>query len=251
MARGVHTKLASPSAPANREPVPLGNSPTVVKEAAPAPQLPVIAVDSFAFLKVIAEVSTLVVAFSFIGGWSYLAAYFRTFGLNPLELDVSVPVVCTLAVYVLYGAKWPLGVVAAIILTRVVFARQLRPLGRGPVAAMLGLLFLTAAAAGLIRGRQLANEDALLDSLALPYIAFASKLEKIDQPSCVEFKTYGSLDCKLLLHSKNTYYFFQPVPRVGEGTLKVLGSLSIYTLSDSDVISVHVQKSLNRNARIE
>jgi hypothetical protein len=76
-------------------------------------------------------------------------------------------------------------------------------------------------------------------------------LEKADQPSCVEFKTYGSLDCKLLLHSKNTYYFFQPVPKVGEGTLKVLGSLSLYTLSDSEVIGVHIQRGLDRNVRIE
>lgn len=103
----------------------------------------------------------------------------------------------------------------------------------------------------LIHGRQLANEDALLDSDELPYVAFASKLEKTDQPSCVEFKTYGSLDCKLLLHSKNTYYFFQPVPKAGEGSLKVLGSLSLYTLADSDVIGVHVLRGLNRKARIE
>lgn len=77
------------------------------------PDLPSTEEDSFAFLKSLAEVSSVFVGFTFIGGWVYLASYYSTFGLNPLELDLPVPVVCPTAVYILYSAVWPLLVVAA------------------------------------------------------------------------------------------------------------------------------------------
>lgn len=221
------------------------------RSVVPKQEHQVFAEDSLALLKALAEASGVFIALTFIGGWSYLASYYKTFGLNALDLDVPVPIVSTLAIYVLYSAKWPLFVAAALVLARAIFYRQLRPLRRRGAAAVLGLLLLIAATAGVIRGRQLAIEDALLDSNALPYVAFASKLDKIDQPSCVEFQTYGSLDCKLLLHSKGTYYFFLPVPRVGEGSLTDIGSMNLYTLSDSEVVAVHIQRGLGRNARIE
>jgi hypothetical protein len=191
------------------------------------------------------------IALTFIAGWSYLASYYKTFGVNPLELDVSIPIVSTIAIYVLYNATWPLFVAAALILGRAIFARQLLKLGREVIVTVLGLLLVTAATAGLIRGRQLANDDALVESTALPYVAFASKLKKTDQPPCVDFETYGSLDCKLLLHLNKTYYFFQPVPKVGFGSLPLGGSMSLYTLSDSDVVGVHILRGTNRNMRIE
>jgi uncharacterized membrane protein YhaH (DUF805 family) len=209
-----------------------------------APETPAGKEDSLAVLKALAEASAVFVALTFIGGWSYLASYYKTFGLNPLELDLSIPVVSTIAVYVLFESVWPLFVAAALIVALALLARRLRNVGRGWMVAALGVLLLTVATAGVIRGRALANQDTLMDSVDLPNVAFASKL-KDPEPSCVDFGTFGSFDCKLLLHYKNTYYFFLPVPKQGAG------SMNLYMLSDSDLVGVHVQRGLERNARIE
>jgi hypothetical protein len=200
--------------------------------------------DSLAVLKALAEASAVFVALTFIGGWSYLAAYYRTFGLNPLELDISVPVVSTIAVYVLYQSVWPLIVAGVLIVGFAIFAQRLRRFGRGAVVGVVAVLLLTAATAGAFHGRQVANQDTLADSATLPLVAFASKV-KDPEPSCVEYETYGSLDCKLLLHLNGTYYFFEPVPQEG------IGSMNLYQLSDSDVLGVHVQRGLDQAARIE
>ena len=51
--------------------------------------------------------------------------------------------------------------------------------------------------------------------------------------------------CKLLLHVKGTYYFFQPVPATG------IGSLNAHVLSDSDLLGVHVQRGLDQDVRAQ
>jgi hypothetical protein len=207
--------------------------------------------DSLAFLKRLAEASAVFVGFTFIGGWSYLASYYRTFGLNALELDVPLPVVCTTAVYMLLSAVWPLAAIALILLGWwlgwIVFDRHLRRLPRSVPAVVLAFLFLTVTTAGVFHGRRRANNDMLTDSNELPNVAFSTKLVKTDQPSCVDNQTYGTCDCKLLLHSKGTYYFFVPVPKPKDA-LTSAGNLNIYTLADSDVTGVHIQIGSDRNA---
>ena len=198
--------------------------------------------DSFAVLKALGEASAVFIALTFIGGWSYLSSYFKTFGLDPLELDLSMPVVSTISIYVLYQSVWPLFVAGALLLVLSLAARRLHKLGRGWIVGALSILLITVAAAGLFRGRQVANEDMLDVSRTLPYVAFATKTN-FEGPACVDTGALGSLDCKLLLHYKNTYYFFQPVPEKGPG------NLNLYALSDSDLAGVHVQRGLDRNTK--
>jgi hypothetical protein len=178
--------------------------------------------DSFALLKALAEASAVFVAFTFIGGWSYLASCYSAFGLNPLELDVPVPVVCTTAIYVLFDAKWPLIVVAALILGWVVYAPHFRRLARSVGAAVLGLLLLTVSTGGVIDGRDRAGKDAVTDTSALPFVAFSLKLPKTDQPSCVDFQTYGSVDCNAIVALKKHLLFLRADPKCGGGQSECL-----------------------------
>lgn len=198
--------------------------------------------NDFAFLKSLAENSAIFVAFTYIGGWSYLSSYYGTFGLNPLELDMPLPVVCTTAVYVLFNAAWPILVAAALWVGWNFVGHYLKRFRRGATMVILALLLLVPYLLGAFRGRQHATVDMLIDSGTLPYVSFSSKLVKTDQPSCVDYQTYGSSDCKLLLHSKGIYYFFTPVPKQG------VGSLNVYTLADSDVTGIHILRGLERNA---
>lgn len=200
--------------------------------------------DSLSVLKALAEASGVFIALTFVGGWSYLASYYKTFGLNPLELDISIPVVSTIAVYVLCESVWPIVVAGALILAIAVAARRTPGTGHGWTVAALGVLLLSTAIAGVFRGRQVANQDTLANSRNLPNVAFASKLTN-PQPSCVEHETYGSMDCKLLLHVKGTYYFFKPVRGPG------VGNLDLYMLSDSDLVGVHVQRGLDQNEEVK
>jgi hypothetical protein len=204
-------------------------------------------------LKSLAEASAVSVGFTFVIGWSYLAAYYSTFGLNPLELDLSLPVVCTTAVYVLFDSGWwllPGGaiVMAALWLASTLFGHHLRGFWRGLTVAVLTLLLFLASHSCVSLGRHQAKENMLIDSSELPNVAFSSRVAKTDQPDCVEHETYGSLDCKLLLHSKGTYYFFTSIPRPKEPLLDA-GSLNVYTLADSDVTGVHILRGLDRNSR--
>ena len=104
--------------------------------------------ESFSVLKALAEASAVFVALTFVGGWSYLASYFKTFGVNPLELDISVPVVSTIAVYVLYESVWPLLVAGTLILAMAIASRHLQRPRHGWTVAALAVLLLTTAVAG-------------------------------------------------------------------------------------------------------
>jgi len=194
--------------------------------------------NSLSLLKSVAEISAIAVAIAFVYGWSYLAAYYRTFGLNPLEFEVSVPVVAATAVYAFYNSKWILGTLAVFLVAIFLLGRV-----RILLLVLVSLLFILTAWAGLDRGRDRANKDIFTDSSELPNVAFAAKIgnktEKMDAPSCVGFENYGSMDCKLLLHLKNTYYFFQPVPQLGVG-----GNINVYVLFDTDLLGVHVQRGI-------
>ena len=198
---------------------------------------------SLAFFKSLAEASSVSVGFAFIVGWSYLATYYHTFGLNPLELDLPLPVVCTTAVYVLDSSVWLLFVIGALSCGWIFFGQHLKRLPRGAIAVSLAFLLFAVSLASASLGRRHANGDMLIDSSELPDVAFSSRLAKTDQPSCVDHETYGSFDCKLLLHSKGIYYFFTPILNANEFPTKG-GNLNIYTLADSDVTGVHILRGI-------
>lgn len=204
--------------------------------------------DSLAFLKSLAEASAVFLGFTFVGGWCYLASYYSTFGLNATELDLPLPVVCTAAVYMLYKAVWPAFLVAASAVGWMLFGHHLKQLRRPVLAGLLALSIFIPSFAGVLLGRRHANDDMLIDSSELPDVGFSSRLAKTDQPNCVDHETYGSSDCKLLLHSKGTYYFFTPIPEPTDALIDA-GSLNVYTLADSDVTGVHISRGLERNAR--
>jgi hypothetical protein len=145
-------------------------------------------------------------------------------------------------------AAWPwLLRVVALFFGWLFLGRYLKFLRRHVTAVFLAALLFAMSFASVTLGRRYANEDMLIDSSELPDVAFSSKLVKTDQPSCVGHETYGSADCKLLLHSKGTYYFFAPIPNAKDAVIGD-GNLNLYTLADSDVTGVHIFRGLDRNA---
>jgi hypothetical protein len=202
----------------------------------------------FSFLKLIAEAAAVFIGLTFVSGWSYLASYYKTFGLNPIELDVSVPVVTTIALHMLFDSVWPV-LIAAVLLAVIAAARRFpwwHVNQRGLILSVLIVISFCAAGTGLFRGRAEAGTDMLEESATLPLVAFSSKSsavksETADQLPCIAFETFGQMECKLLLHSKGMYYFFRPIPTILSGKAD---KLDLYALSDSEVLGVHIQRGL-------
>jgi hypothetical protein len=212
--------------------------------AAPPAIDPVKPEDALAVVKALTEVSSVLLVLTFVGGWSYLAAYYRTFGLDPLELDFQNSIVSTLAIYVLFKSLWPLIVFAVVVAILTLMARHQHGLDRGFIVAALMLFLFVVAMAGANRGRTVADEDMVVKTSSLPNVTFAAKssLGKLRVP-CVEVEDFGSSDCKLLLHTKSAYYFFLPIPGVGASIL------NLYMLPDGQVEASHVLRGIDRNTR--
>ena len=109
---------------------------------------------------------------------------------------------------------------------------------------IFGALFVVALA-GSERGRKLAKEDIFDTSPRLPNVGFVSKAKAKDgDPSCL---TDGTMDCKLLLHAKGTYYFFQPVQADSASSGGQLNNLNVYVVADSEIVNVHVSPGCGAN----
>jgi len=198
--------------------------------------------DAFAALKTAAEMSGMLIAVAFLTGWSYMASYYTTFGLNPLELDFSVPATAAFALHAFRNSGWPLAVFAVPFIL-FPFSKKLAPMLRSLAAGCIGVLLLLLAAAGSRRGRDLAREDMFETSPRLPTVGFVSK-NKVDEPSCL---SDGTMDCKLLLHAKGMYYFFIPI-RESAGSLNVgMSNLNVYAVPESEITGVHVSPGCGTN----
>jgi hypothetical protein len=117
---------------------------------------------------------------------------------------------------------------------------------RGWVILTLVLLLFCSATAALIRGRHNANQDLTEESSNLSFVAFSSrsasaKVGPPEQPSCVAYETFGGMDCKLLLRAKNSYYFFQPIPKA---RLATTDKVDLFIIPESEVLGVRIQRGV-------
>jgi len=192
-------------------------------------------------LKAIGEGSAALIAFGFVCGWSYLTSYYQTFGLNTLKLDISVPVVATTGLYAMVADEsWLAGGLALVVVAGLILIEFVRP-RRGILSISAFVVLMASMTAGFSAGHAAANEDKGARSIRLPNVSFAVSAKPEEAPpDCVDVKTYGSMDCKLLLHTDAIYYFFEPVPDTNGG------NINLYALSESQILGVHVQHALRQ-----
>jgi hypothetical protein len=218
--------------------------------AVPVPPVPIyahvppVADDALSTLKTIAEVGVLFLAVSFAGGWSFMASYYVSFGVNPYELEFSVPATSSFAVQMLFSSFWPIP--SAIFIYPVLFFVywQLGKAGWGFVAravpgfSIAGLL-LGVAYLGSWHGRTQAAQDVFETSAKLPSVGFTTKAP-MEGPNCL---ARGTTDCRLLLHTKGTYYFFEPLPS-RTSAFSQNGSIKLYLVPDSEIRSARLVRGL-------
>lgn len=223
-----------------------GASPSVLAQAqATPPESQKSPEDALAALKALAEIGSLLVALAYVAGWSYMAAYYTAFGLNPLELDYSVPATSAFAVHMLLIAGWRYALAGVFVFLGMgFFYNKLADGGRRLWAGLcVGLLLLGGAATGTWQGNHLAKQDILETSPRLPTVGFVSKTkispDDFVAPGCLSQST---MDCKLLLHANGTYYFFEPLHSTPAtyDPVQVLGNVNVFRVPDSEISDIHI-----------
>jgi hypothetical protein len=188
---------------------------------------------SAAALKQITEVAAIFAAMAFVAGWSYVASYYNTFGLNPLEIDISTQVAAALAIQVIYESTWPLLAFVACGALLLIVGQRIGHLHSAVSGPAILLLFFTMMVAGIHRGRLVADRDMRTETTRLPQIGLLSvtglaATVKDTGPSCI---ANGTIDCRLLLHWRSTWYVFVPLKE---------GNLHLYEVPDSQVLMTHI-----------
>jgi hypothetical protein len=195
--------------------------------------------DTLGALKGIAEAGSLFTGLSFIGGWSYMASYYMSFGVNPFELDVSVPFAAAFAVHMLLNSMWPLLLAGILFAAIALLYPRLAARRRAWAGLAVAIVLFAVAIAGSLRGRQLAREDMFDTSPRLPSVGFVSK-SKVTEPKCL---TEGTEDCKLLLHAKGAYYFFEPIPASDSQSVHGL-NLRVFIVPDTEISATYLERGV-------
>ncbi|HEY7389812.1 MAG TPA: hypothetical protein VH640_14945 [Bryobacteraceae bacterium] len=195
--------------------------------------------DALGGLKAVAEVSAIFVALAFVTGWSYMASYYMLFGLNPIELDFSVPAIASFAIHVIRHSGWPLPVAAILLSLLALLYPRLGAARRAWAGGCVAILLFTFATVGALRGRSAAAADMFDTSNDLPNVGFVSKTKSV-QPDCLG---EGTTDCKLLLHARSTYYFFEPISAAASSSVHDR-SLNVYMAPDSEIVAVHLERGI-------
>lgn len=219
--------------------VPGGNTaatPMPSQVQAPGAPAPTPSASSNFALKSAAEAIVVGGTLTFVSGWSYVSAYLTNFGFSVFDIDLSSSLLSTLAIHVLYRSPWPVyvivGVTAALSIFRQVTRRELGANAMTAVAVvMLGIVIISLAIAGARLGRANATQDLHVSSSRLPTVAFDTELRG-DYPDCV---TRGVLSCRLLVHWKQAYFFFEPLTDQGADAPGDVYNVQLYVLPEAQV----------------
>jgi hypothetical protein len=180
--------------------------------------------DALGALKSIAEVGGVFVGLCFVGGWSFMASYYLSFGVNSSDLDFSVPATSAFAVHMLRNSGWPLSLAAVLLLCLALFSGRLGPWRRIWAGALIVILMFAVATAGTLRGRTVAEEDVLDSSSRLPNVGFATKTRLQDPAG-------------------EPYYFFEPVPSAASPS-RHGRNLRIYVVPEAEISVVQLVRGL-------
>lgn len=203
--------------------------------------------DVWALLKAVTETAALFGFLLTVIGWSYLAAYYSFFTFQPMELDISSSVVFLFAVDALSRLLIPLIVIIAIILVLHLGRVKLPRLGGIGLLLILTLSTLGLHDLGSLLGRRSARLDIWNTSSRLPSVGLYLRSSREGYPSCAS-ATNPTIDCRLLLHNKGSYYLIKPFdsaaveePEAGTATIK---NLEVYAVPDSEVQLVQYERGV-------
>ena len=205
--------------------------------------------ESFSFLDLISNLAgsaILLGAFLYICGWTYLYQYYRSFGLELSDVDISSYDALIYSLRVIFSSNTLYGVFIFLFIIGVGLIFQIRWVRtKLPVAfslILIGILFSSYKLSRL--GANLGNENARSDMMAetsnLPTAAIqvssdGSQMIKDDAAKL------DKLEFKLLAHKKGQYFIFRPLDgkSIEEGI-----SIDLIVVPESHVQQIRLQRGV-------
>jgi hypothetical protein len=221
------------SAPVPQEMVSRGADPACTEPSPPQPE------DALNGLKALAEIGGVLLALAFVGGWSCMSSYYRSFGVDPLDLDSSVPATSAFAIHMFRHSIGALTLATLMFATFTVLYPKLGSARRAFAGLLIAFLLFAFAVSGSARGTELAKRDMFLTTSSLPSIGFEVKAPPLE-PRCL---ARGACDCKLLLHAKGVYYFFEPVKATNPDSARGM-NVAVYIVPDAEVKSARLERGV-------
>lgn len=173
--------------------------------------------ENLSFLDLISGVASSAIVlggFLYVGGWSYLYQYYRSFGLELSDVEVPVYDALIYSLPVIFNGRLYAFIIFSIILVigLIFHSRWIR--SKLPIAISLLFIIILLTTYGLSRyGAKLGNARALTDMMRetsdLPDVAIQvdSEGSEINNEVIVEL---NKLEFKLLAHKKGQYFIFRP-----------------------------------------
>lgn len=216
--------------------------------------------ERFSFLDLISGMAGSAVIFGgflYVGGWSYLYQYYRSFGLELSDVDIPVYDALIYSLPVIFHNKLVTVLIFALVLIIGLVFNSKWMKAKLPVAVSLLFMVILVTVYGLSRyGAKLGNEkarsDMVLETSNLSTVAIqvspeSSEMNKDDvaamnrKDDIEAMSRLDKLEFKLLAHKKGQYFILRPFkgPSI-EGT-----NVELIVIPESRVLKLRVQRGVD------
>lgn len=184
----------------------------------------------------------------YIGGWTYLQAYYKGFGLRMTELGFSLYDILVYSIPVLLYSWWAtLTVFVLLLVIGIVFKSEINISDSLKAVIFVVLYVLLIVGASKLGGR-MGSEDSVRDlkedTTTLPYVAIEVDPEKV-KGSEEQYAEYNSMDYTLLLSKNSQYYVFAPLKQIDAQDEKIETKNFEITVIPSNLVNlVRIQRGV-------
>lgn len=186
----------------------------------------------------------------YIGGWTYLQAYYKGFGLRMTELGFSLYDVLVYSIPLLTYTWWvTLGLVALLLGLGAAFSTEYVQKKPAPLKTVFFiilyfLLIFGVSSLGARMGRENASRDLQAATTTLPFVAVEVDPEKVKY-DVAKYLEYNRLNYVLLLNKNGQYFLFAPVKKMDEQDTNIQQkSFEISVIPSNLVNLVRIQRGV-------
>jgi len=186
----------------------------------------------------------------YVAGWGFLYAYYQDFGLGVSDLDIPLYETLIYSFRPFFDKPiWTVCALAVIfVIGFILNSSSAKRLRRSPVREAVLLVLFVLSTYGFFRwgewvGQEHANQDMMVDSSTLPFVAILVNAEAFRDGQ--DYLKFDKTEFKLLLHANKQYFFFRPLKRQGNGDLlSGTQNVEVYVIPDDKIRIVRVQRGV-------
>lgn len=187
----------------------------------------------------------------YAAGWGFLYRYYKGFGLSISDLDIPLYETLIYSFRPFFDKPtWTVCALAVVFVIGLILnLSSVKRLRRSPLREAVLLVLFVVSTYGLFRwgtwvGRERANQDMMVDSSTLPFVAILVNAEAFQRDE-QDYLKFDKTEFKLLLHANKQYFFFRPLKRSGStSTLSNIQNIEVYVIPDDKIRVVRVQRGV-------